>query len=92
MEPKDYSKFFPPFLWVVRDSDELDMVNDKNDTISATQLLEQTLAPIKVDCPQNAEKNKIRKQIRDFFPVRDCFAMVTTSVSCTVSKSLQIYL
>lgn len=27
VDPMDYSKFFPPFLWVVRDADELETVN-----------------------------------------------------------------
>lgn len=87
VEPKDYSKFYPQFTWVVRDS-ELEIVNKQGKPITASQLLEQKLAPIPGNSTKIEEKNLLRQEIRNIFTKRDCVAMVSPLTGKLTSKTL----
>lgn len=71
---REYSQFFPHFLWVVRDFSVKLEQNGKR--ISARQYLEEALRPEDSTSESAEQKNEIRNLLRNFFPERDCLTMV----------------
>jgi hypothetical protein len=59
----------PPLLWVLRDFN-LKLVNEFNQTISATDYMENSLR-----FQSSSSKNAIRESIKQLFQERDCLAM-----------------
>jgi hypothetical protein len=68
-----FAKYFPRFLWVVRDF-TLQLKDEKGDAISESEYLERALSD--KHGSRSEEKNAIRKAIKRFFPARDCVTLV----------------
>jgi len=63
-------KYFPSFLWVVRDF-SLKLVNNSGDEITSNEYLEKALELQKGTSDAIENKNKIRRMIKHFFAERD---------------------
>ena len=74
-EPEEVAKYFPQFLWVVRDF-SLRLLDQYDNQISSKEYLEQSLALVKGFSDSIEHKNRIRRLIKQVFPDRDCFTMV----------------
>eukprot|EP00747_Dinoflagellata_sp_TGD_P050989 gnl/TRDRNA2_/TRDRNA2_147088_c1_seq2.p1 gnl/TRDRNA2_/TRDRNA2_147088_c1~~gnl/TRDRNA2_/TRDRNA2_147088_c1_seq2.p1 ORF type:complete len:542 (+),score=133.22 gnl/TRDRNA2_/TRDRNA2_147088_c1_seq2:91-1716(+) len=68
------SQYFPSFLWVLRDF-HLQLKNEKQETITATEYLEHCLRPVG-HALTDSEKNKVREVIKELFRERDCSTIV----------------
>lgn len=75
VDPDQVSKYFPSFLWVVRDF-ALRLQDEQKNEISSKQYLENALKDQKGSSDTVEKKNKIRKLIRNYFKDKDCFTMV----------------
>ena len=72
----DLTDHMPKFMWVVRDF-SLQLVNDNNDEITASQYLERALEDLPAgDNSEAISKNEVKQHLRKFFTKRDCFTMV----------------
>jgi hypothetical protein len=71
----DFAKYFPNFVWVVRDF-TLQLVDAEGDPISSKEYLEKSLAPQKGFSDGVEQKNRIRRLLTTFFKERDCFTLV----------------
>lgn len=66
----------PKFMWVVRDF-SLQLVDDNNDEITASQYLERALQDLPTGGNSEASsKNEVKQHLRKFFSKRDCYTMV----------------
>lgn len=72
---EDYAKYFPSFIWLVRDF-SLQLVDTHGDPITSKEYLEMALAPAKGFSDAVEEKNRIRRLLTSFFSDRDCITMV----------------
>ena len=80
-----YSKYFPFFMWVIRDF-SLQLVDEEDNDINARQYLENALRPIKSsmheqenpsqDDEEVHKKNRVRKALSNCFTSRDCHVLV----------------
>lgn len=80
VDPEELSKFFPSFLWILRDF-SLELVNELGDEISAKEYLENSLALHKGISEEVERKNRLRRMIKQFFSNRDCFPLVRPLVN-----------
>ena len=62
-EPEEIQKYFPSFLWVVRDF-SLRLLSQQGDTISSREYLEQSLHEQKGFSDSIDHKNRIRRLIK----------------------------
>ena len=85
IDPEEYSRYFPNFIWVVRDF-TLQLVDDDGEPISSKEYLEKALATQKGFTDAVEHKNRIRKLLKSFFPDRDCVTLVRPM---TDEKALQ---
>jgi hypothetical protein len=74
-DPDEIAKYFPSFLWVVRDF-SLRLHDTCGNTITPKEYLESAIQPQKGTSDQVEIKNRIRRLIKHFFKDRDCFTMV----------------
>lgn len=75
IDPEELSKYFPSFMWVVRDF-ALKLVDKDEEKISPKEYLEKALNIQKGFSEQVESKNKIRNVIKSMFKERDCCVMV----------------
>jgi len=75
VDPEEYSKYFPSFMWVVRDF-TLQLVDEEGETLTSKEYFEKALLPQNGFSEAVESKNKIRKLIKSFFPERDCCTIV----------------
>ena len=75
VDSDDYSKYFPSFLWVLRDF-TLQLVDGDGESITAKGYLEGALDMQKGFTDEVEQKNRIRRLIQTFFKERDCYTMV----------------
>ena len=68
-------KYFPSFLWVVRDF-TLRLVDTMGQSITSKEYLEKALELQKGTSDAVENKNKIRRMIKHFFTERDCVTLV----------------
>lgn len=68
-------KYFPSFLWVVRDF-TLRLIDHLGDEINSKEYLEKALELQKGASDAIENKNKIRRMIKHFFTDRDCVTLV----------------
>ena len=68
----ELGEYFPDFLWLVRDF-ALQLRDEDGAPISSQQYLENALAEQTV---QDADKNRLRSELRAYFPRRDCATLV----------------
>ena len=74
-DPDELAKFFPSFMWVVRDF-TLRLLDTDGNKINSKEYLEQSLRELKGNSDAIENKNRIRRMIVSFFRDRDCFTMV----------------
>ena len=74
-DPDELAKFFPSFMWVVRDF-TLRLLDTEGNKINAKEYLEQSLREVKGTSDAVENKNRIRRMITSFFKDRDCYTMV----------------
>eukprot|EP00347_Sterkiella_histriomuscorum_P021939 403332245 len=74
-DPDDVAKYFPSFLWVVRDF-ALRLLDQYGNPINSKEYLENSLKEQKGTSDNIEKKNKIRRLILNFFKDRDCYTMV----------------
>jgi hypothetical protein len=79
-DPEELAKFFPSFLWVLRDF-SLELVNSLGEDITPLQYLENSLAAHKGISDEVERKNRVRRMIKQFFPERNCFPLVRPLVN-----------
>ena len=75
VDTADYSKYFPSFLWVLRDF-TLQLVDDDGEQITSREYLDKALALQKGFSDGVEEKNRIRRLLTNFFSDRDCHTLV----------------
>ena len=75
VDPEEVAKYFPSFLWVVRDF-ALRLLDQYGNTINSKEYLENALKEQKGSSENIEKKNKIRRLILNFFQDRDCYTMV----------------
>ncbi|CDW76855.1 guanylate-binding n-terminal domain containing protein [Stylonychia lemnae] len=74
-DPDEIAKFFPSFLWVVRDF-SLRLNDLQGNSITSKEYFENSLQPQKGTSDQVETKNRIRRLVKHFFKDRDCFTLV----------------
>ena len=74
-DEQDYSKYFPSFLWVVRDF-TLQLIDQEGESISSKEYLEKALVLQKGFSDGVENKNRIRRLLTTFFNERDCHTLV----------------
>ena len=70
VDPEEYSKYFPSFMWVVRDF-SLQLVDSEGESITSKDYLEKALHEQKGFSESAEQKNRIRRMLRCFFKERD---------------------
>lgn len=75
VDPEEYSKYFPSFMWVVRDF-ALQLVDQDGESITPKEYLDKALQEQKGFSESVEQKNRIRKLLKCFFKDRDCSCMV----------------
>ena len=74
-DPDELAKFFPSFMWVVRDF-TLRLLDNEGNKINSREYLEQSLREQRGTSDAVENKNRVRRMIVSFFRDRDCFTMV----------------
>jgi hypothetical protein len=74
-DEKDVPKYFPRFLWIVRDF-TLRLLDHQGNSITSKEYFENSLKLQKGTSDNAEKKNRIRRMIKHFFQDRDCFTMV----------------
>ena len=74
-EEEDIGKFFPSFLWVLRDF-SLQLKDEFGDNISSKEYLDNSIKLHSGISDEIQKKNRIRRVITQFFRDRDCFTLV----------------
>ena len=74
-DPDEIPKYFPSFLWVVRDF-SLRLVDSFGSEISSKEYLEKALELQKGSSDAVENKNKIRRMIKHFFNERDWVTLI----------------
>jgi hypothetical protein len=69
------ARYFPSFMWVVRDF-ALRLLDQYGNPINSKEYLENALKEQKGTSENIEKKNKIRRLIVNFFTDRDCYTMV----------------
>lgn len=78
VDPEEYSKYFPSFMWVVRDF-SLQLVDSEGESITSKDYLDKALHEQKGFSESAEQKNRIRRLLRCFFKERDCCTVVRPS-------------
>lgn len=78
VDPEEYSRYFPSFMWVVRDF-SLQLVDSEGESITSKDYLEKALHEQKGFSESAEQKNRIRRLLRCFFKERDCTCIVRPS-------------
>ena len=74
-DPDEVAKYFPSFLWVVRDF-SLKLLDTFGNTLTPKEYFENAIQQQKGSSDQVETKNRIRRMIKHFFKDRDCFTLV----------------
>ena len=74
-DPDELAKFFPSFMWVVRDF-TLRLLDTDGNKINSKEYLEMSLREQRGTSDAIENKNRIRRMITSFFKDRDCYTMV----------------
>lgn len=75
VDPEEYAKYFPAFMWVVRDF-TLQLVDSEGEPILPKDYLEKALQTQKGFSDSVEQKNRIRRLLKTFFVDRDCVTMI----------------
>ncbi|XP_078393380.1 guanylate-binding protein 1-like [Cetorhinus maximus] len=74
-EEQNFVQFFPDFVWMLRDF-TLDL-KINGSVVTADQYLENSLRLRKEETERDRSYNALRRCIREYFPSRRCFGMVS---------------
>lgn len=74
-DPDEVAKYFPSFMWVVRDF-ALRLQDSCGNKISSKDYLENSLKELKGTSDMIEKKNRFRRMIQAMFQDRDCYTMV----------------
>lgn len=74
-DPDEVAKYFPAFLWVVRDF-SLRLHDTMGNQITTKEYLENAIQQQKGSSDQIETKNRIRRMVKHFFKDRDCFTLI----------------
>jgi len=88
VDPEEYSRYFPSFMWVVRDF-SLQLVDSEGESITSKDYLEKALQEQKGFSESAEQKNRIRRLLRCFFKERDCSCIVRPSTKEEDLQSLE---
>ena len=72
---KDFAKYLPAFMWVIRDF-SLQLKNREGNPITSKEYLEYSLEMQPGTSEFIVNKNQIRKMVKEYFPNRDCVTLV----------------
>ena len=72
---KDFAKYLPAFMWVIRDF-SLQLKNKEGNSITSKEYLEFSLEMQPGTSEFIVNKNQIRKMVKEYFPNRDCVTLV----------------
>ena len=72
---KDFAKYLPAFMWVIRDF-SLQLKNREGNPITSKEYLEYSLELQQGTSEFIVNKNQIRKMVKEYFPNRDCVTLV----------------
>ena len=72
---EDFNRFFPSFLWVLRDFG-LALVDDEGSVVSADDYMEDALEEQPGFDKETLARNRIRKCVKNYFRERHCFTLV----------------
>ena len=72
---KDFAKYLPAFMWVIRDF-ALQLKNKEGNPITSKEYLEFSLELQNGTSEFIVNKNQIRKMVKEYFPNRDCVTLV----------------
>ena len=72
---KDFAKYLPAFMWVIRDF-SLQLKNKEGNPITSKEYLEFSLELQNGTSEFIVNKNQIRKMVKEYFPNRDCVTLV----------------
>ena len=72
---KDFAKYLPAFMWVIRDF-SLQLKNREGNPITSKEYLEFSLEMQPGTSEFIVNKNQIRKMVKEYFPNRDCVTLV----------------
>lgn len=72
---EDFNRFFPSFLWVLRDFG-LALVDDEGGVVSADDYMESALEEQPGFDKETLARNRIRKCVKNYFRDRHCFTLV----------------
>lgn len=75
MEAEEYAKYFPSFLWIIRDF-TLQLIDADGEAITSKDYLEDALRIQQGFSDDVEQKNRIRRLLLTFFQERDCFTMI----------------
>lgn len=75
IDPEEYSRYFPSFMWVVRDF-ALQLIDQDGESITPKEYLDKALTEQKGFSEAVEQKNRIRKLLKCFFKDRDCSCVV----------------
>jgi len=87
-DPDELAKYFPKFLWVLRDF-SLKLYDEYDNPLTAKDYFENALNPQKGNNSKIEARNRIRRLIKTFFTDRDCFTLVRPTEEETDLQSLQ---
>jgi hypothetical protein len=74
-DPDELAKYFPRFLWVLRDF-SLKLQDEYDNPISSKEYFENALNPQKGISEKVESRNRIRRLIKHYFTDRDCETLV----------------
>ena len=87
-DPDEMAKYFPRFLWVLRDF-SLKLRDEYDNPISPKEYFENSLMPQKGTSEKVEARNRIRRLIKHFFTDRDCSTLVRPTEEETDLQVLQ---
>ncbi|CAI2378647.1 unnamed protein product [Moneuplotes crassus] len=87
-DPDELAKYFPRFLWVLRDF-SLKLRDEYDNPISSKEYFEHALMPQKGISEKVEARNRIRRLIKHFFTDRDCATLVRPTEEETDLQALQ---
>lgn len=87
-DPDELAKYFPRFLWVLRDF-SLKLRDEYDNPINSKEYFEGALNPQKGISEKVESRNRIRRLIKHFFTDRDCATLVRPTEEETDLQALQ---
>lgn len=87
-DPEELAKYFPRFLWVLRDF-SLKLRDEYDNPINSKEYFEGALNPQKGISEKVESRNRIRRLIKHFFTDRDCATLVRPTEEETDLQALQ---